>query len=183
MLPKRLDREVIYENEWVSLYADKVGFADGRVIPRHHLVHFDYASVGMVIENEAGDFLLIQTPRYCTQSLEWEIPAGRVEAGEAALNAALRETLEETGYQVSQPGLMVSYYPMDGISDKVVHLYRAQALRQTGAPDPQEVTAVRWFTPGQVRQMIARGEIRCGLTLTGLLLAQTSLSPVITKEE
>ena len=61
--PRRLARKVIYENPWVSLYADRVEFPGGRVIPEHHVVHFDRESVAVVVENAAGEVLLIESHR------------------------------------------------------------------------------------------------------------------------
>lgn len=171
MIPKRLSRRAAYENEWVSLYLDRVDYGDGTIIDPYHVIHFDQPSVAMIIENEQEEILLIRSNRYVTQTEEWEIPAGRVERGEAAANAALRETMEETGYTLTVPELVYEYYPIYGISDKRFLIYRAKAMQREGVPNPQEVSAVRWVSKVKLREMIAKQEIRCGLSLTGLLLA------------
>ena len=36
ILPERLDRKVIYESDWVSLYADKAQMPDGRIFNTYH---------------------------------------------------------------------------------------------------------------------------------------------------
>lgn len=79
MFPERLDRTVIYENSWVNLYVDKVLFPNGKLIEKHHYLHYDKQSVGIVIENNDGEILLIHSYRYVTNSMGWEIPAGGIE--------------------------------------------------------------------------------------------------------
>jgi len=170
MIPKRLSREVIYENEWVNLYADEVEFENGHIIDRHHLIHFDYESVAIVIENEKDEVLLIKANRYTTQSEEWEIPAGGVDSGEPALKAAMRETLEETGYEISEPVLVYRYNPSNGISDQVFNVYKAVALKRVGDFDTNEVSEITWVSKDKVLEMIKRNEINCGHSLTGLAL-------------
>lgn len=171
MIPKRLSREIIYESAWVSLYADKVEYPDGYILDRHHFVHFDYESVAVVIQNEKKEILLIKSNRYITQSEEWEIPAGRVDDGELSVSAAAREVLEETGYEISKPRLLYKYNPSNGISDQVIAVYKADALNIVGQFDVREVMDVQWVSKQKIVEMLRQNEIRCGLSLTGLLLA------------
>ena len=171
MRPKRLSRKVIYENEWVNLYADEVQYADGTILPEHHVVHFDYEAAAVVVENARGDILLIRSNRYITQTTAWELPAGRVDAGETTDEAAVREVMEETGYRIANLRQIYRYYPTNGISDQRFVLFHAVALEQVGSPDPREVSETRWFSKADIRNMISLNEILCGLSLTGLLLA------------
>ncbi|MCL2197509.1 MAG: NUDIX hydrolase [Defluviitaleaceae bacterium] len=170
MIPKRLSREIIYESDWVSLYADKVEYPNGYILDRHHLVHFDYKSVAVVVKNEKDEVLLIKSNRYVTQSEEWEIPAGRVDNDEPSIKAATREVLEETGYTITDPQLIYKYNPSNGISDQVVAVYKANALKKEGQFDTLEVMDIKWVSKETVTKMITQNEIRCGLSLTGLML-------------
>ena len=170
MIPKRLSRRAVYESQWVSLYLDRVAYPDGSILDAHHLLHFEHPSVGVVMENETGEILLIRCGRYVTQTEGWEIPAGWVEAGEPCLAAAGREALEETGYQTGELSLFYTYHPSNGISDQVFHLFRGKAQKKPGTPDSVEVSEVRWFSKREIRKMIKNREIHCGLSLTALLL-------------
>lgn len=170
MLPERLDREIIYENEWVNLYADKVRYPDGRIIERHHLIHFDYTSVGVVILNEREEILLIKSNRYTTQSEEWEIPAGRVDPGEEEETAALREVEEETGCQVRDLTLLIRENPSNGITDQVMALFKARVVSQGKQLTPEEVMEMMWVDKATLHRMIREREIRCGFSLVGLLM-------------
>lgn len=168
--PQRLRREVIYENRWVNLYADRVSFPGGRIIERHHILEFEIEAVATIMENSEGQILLAEVYRYPTDSIDWEIPAGGIELGEAILEASKREILEETGYDSFGHELIYTFYPMNGIANKVFHIARCKAGAKIGEFDENEVRAVRWFDRAALIKAIQKCEIKDGYTLTGLLL-------------
>lgn len=79
MLPERLKRRVIYESDWIDLYADTVRMPDGSIIEPYHVLHYPHNSVSVVIYNNKDEILMLRSKRYTAGGLEWEIPAGRVE--------------------------------------------------------------------------------------------------------
>jgi ADP-ribose pyrophosphatase len=168
--PQQLLRTVIYENPWVNLYVDAVRFPDGRVIDEHHVLDFEKESVAVVVENTDHDILFIQSYRYVTDSLEWEIPAGWIDAGESVLEAAMREVREETGYELLNSQLMYSYYPMNGIANKRFHVVQGLAGELQGTFDRNEVKEVRWVPRHEAQEMIRQQQIQDGYALTALLL-------------
>jgi ADP-ribose pyrophosphatase len=168
--PQQLSRRVIYENPWVNLYVDAVRFPDGRVIDEHHVLDFEQESVAVVVENTDRDVLFIQSYRYVTDSLEWEIPAGWIDPGESALESAIREVMEETGYELVNSQLMYSYYPMNGIANKRFHVVQGHAGERQGTFDRNEVKEVRWMPRHEVQEMIRQQQIQDGYALTALLL-------------
>lgn len=172
--PKQLSRTVIYENRWVSLYADKVEFPAGRIVDQHHFLHFETEAVAAIVRNAQDEILLVHAYRYVTDSVEWEIPAGGIEPGESVIEAAQREVREEAGYETNGHELIYTYYPMNGMANKIFHLVRCQATTGNGQFDHNEIKAVRWFSKIEIKKMLATRQIRDGYTLTGLLL---ELSP------
>ncbi|MFE8012677.1 NUDIX hydrolase [Streptomyces antibioticus] len=62
-------------------------------------------SVTAVARNEAGDVLLIHK----TDNDLWALPGGGVDVGESVADAAVRETKEETGFDVEVTGLVGLY--------------------------------------------------------------------------
>jgi ADP-ribose pyrophosphatase len=168
--PKRLSRTIIYENPWVNLYVDRVQFPDGRIIDRHHLLDFEKEAVAVLAENAEGQVLLVNVYRYTTDTIEWEIPAGAVEEDEPILEAARREVLEESGYETDDHQLIYSYYPMNGISNKVFHIARCRALRKVADFDRNEVREFKWVSRQEIEMMIRDRLVRDGFSLPALLL-------------
>jgi 8-oxo-dGTP pyrophosphatase MutT (NUDIX family) len=81
-------------------------------------------------------------------------PAGHLEPDESLLQAALRETLEETGWEVALQALLGIYQytsPANGIT-YVRTCFIASPVRRivTASLDP-EIIAVHWLTPVEIQ--------------------------------
>ncbi|MDE2798984.1 MAG: NUDIX hydrolase [Gemmatimonadota bacterium] len=158
----------------MNLYADKVEFPQGRIIDRHYFLDFKKEAVAVLVENDDGQILMIESYRYTTDSIEWEIPAGGIEKGESVLEAARREVIEETGYDPSNMEVIYTFHPSNGISNQVFHIAKCLATGSQAEFDRNEVKSVRWFTRDEVRQLIKKKKLRDGFSLAALLL---KLSP------
>lgn len=169
--PRMLAREVIYESDWVSLYRDRVRLPDGQVIPAYHRLHYPCESVSCVVINERDEILMIQSKRYTTGRMEWEVPAGRVERGESAAEAVQRECLEETGCTLKNLTFLCTQNPSNGMSDLTVHVFAARIDRQSQVFDENEVGKTVWMGRERVIQMLRDNEIRCGVSMLSLLYA------------
>ena len=172
MIPKRLSRKVVYESPWVNLYLDKIEYSNGFILDDMHLVHFDREAVGIVVQNENDDVLLIKSPRYHTQSIEWEIPAGLIDEGEEPIAAAIRETREETGYPVYDVKHVYKFNPSNGSSNQVFYIFKCKTTlnSKNSEPDPLEVSDVKWVSKKEIFKMLQKNEINCGFSLVGLML-------------
>ena len=170
-MPERLDREVIYESDYVCLYADKVRLPNGQVIDRYHQIHYPREAVCVVIFNNKDEVLLIRNRRYTVGRLEWEIPAGRIEEGETKEDAARRECFEETGCTLKDVQFLCSQNPANGMSDCVCHCFAARADTETQQFDTNEVASKSWFPKETVLEMLKNNETKDGVSMLGLLYA------------
>jgi ADP-ribose pyrophosphatase len=132
-----------------------------------------------------GRILLIRQFRLPAGGFLWELPAGSLDPGETALQAARRELAEETGYRASSWRKLVEFYPSPGFLDEKMTIFLAQKVRP-GAPSPEsdERIRARFFRPAEAAAMIRSGQIRDGKTLVGLLYLRWFESGAgVTKEQ
>lgn len=74
-----------------------------------------HTTVATIVER-AGRYLLVKEQR--DGKIVYNQPAGHLEAGESVIQAAIRETLEETGWHIlpTRFGSLTSYHAPNGVS-------------------------------------------------------------------
>ena len=161
----------LYESDWVNLRLVDVELPDGNRF-EHHVVRTPFEATGVVVTDPTLGVLLLWRHRFITDTWGWEIPAGHIDAGESPEAAGEREVLEETGWQAGPLRHLVTYNPMNGLADKRFHLFVADGATHVGEPsDVNEAERVEWVGVDAVRKLVRKGEVRDGLSLTGLLYA------------
>ena len=164
----------VYDSEWMRMALVDVEIPGGARFD-HHVVRYPMAASGTVAVDPDRGVLALWRHRFITDTWGWEIPAGRLEAGETPEQAARRETLEETGWEPGPLRRLGSYAPSNGSSDQIFHVFVADGATHVGDPtDPGESERVDWLAPDEVRELIAKGEVTDGLSLTALLWALTT---------
>jgi ADP-ribose pyrophosphatase len=109
--------------------------------------------------------------RHAAQQFLWELPAGKLEAGEDALAGAKRELEEETGYRAKKWKPLVNYYASPGFLGESMTIFLAEGLVAGEAhPEDDELIELRLVKLSEVLKMIGKGAILDGKTLTGVLL-------------
>jgi ADP-ribose pyrophosphatase len=164
-----LARRRVYEGKVLSLDVDEVeepgGVRATREVVRHR------GSVAALPVHQDGRLVLVRQYRYAVDALVWELPAGRLDPGESAEEAARREMEEEVGLSPRRLEPLAVFYTTPGFCDEVMHLFRATDLTAVPArPEADERIEARAFTRGEVQEMIRRGDVREGKTLVALLL-------------
>ncbi|MEC7119455.1 MAG: NUDIX hydrolase [Pseudomonadota bacterium] len=94
-----------------------------------------HVTVATVVE-QAGRFLLVEEESPSYSHLVINQPAGHVEAGETLIEAAIRETLEETGWLV-QPTALLGLYTYTPPNSPNSTYYRICFLAQAQSHDPE----------------------------------------------
>ena len=162
----------LYESDWVNLRLVDVEIPGGERFEHHVVRHPRPASGVVVVGDDRRSVLLLWRHRFITDTWGGEIPAGRVDAGEAFEAAAAREVLEETGWRPGPLTRLGTYFPSNGVADTTFHLYVAAGATHVGDPtDWSESERVEWVGVGAVREAITAGEVGDGMSLTGLCWA------------
>jgi 8-oxo-dGTP pyrophosphatase MutT (NUDIX family) len=159
----------IYDSPWVSLHLVDVEVPGGARF-EHHVVRRGLPAAGVVVHDPARGVLLLWRHRFSTRTWGWEIPAGRVEAGEAVADAAAREVLEETGWEPTGLRPLFGYHPSNGLSDQRFEIFTASGATHVGEPsDPSEADRVEWVPVEELRRLLRDGQVGDGLSLTAIL--------------
>jgi len=147
----------------------KSGFTIDRAVVRHA------GSAVIMAVDEKNRILLVRQYRLPAGKLLWELPAGKLDPGETALQAARRELIEETGYRARKWTKLASFWVSPGYVQERMTIYVATGL-QPGAANPMDDERIesRWFAPQEVRKMIASGRIEDAKTMVGFLLWKDS---------
>ncbi len=154
---------------WVT--EDRIVLSDGFRINRS-IVRHPGSAVAMPVD-ERGNILLIRQYRAPAGRHLWELPAGKVDDGENALQAAKRELAEETGYRARRWQKLVRFLPSPGFLQETMTIYLATELT-AGNPTPMESERIemKWFTRREVGTMIDSGKIDDGKTIIGFFMSQ-----------
>lgn len=162
---------VLYDSAWLSVGLVDVEIPEGRRF-EHHVVRFPHPAAGVILHDDVCGVLLLWRHRFITDTWGWEIPGGRVEAGESIEQGAAREALEESGWAPGPLEHVCSFHPTNGVSDQTFHVYLARGASEVGPPvDASESERIEWVDLDRLRALLRAGEIRDGLSLAGLSTA------------
>ena len=167
---KTIESELIFDGRVVKLYKDTIELPTGKQSFREVVKH----AGGVVILAVKDDkILLVKQFRYPFKEIMYELPAGKLEAGEDPFEAAKRELEEETGYCADKWTDLGYVYTSPGYSDEKLYLYKAENLQFTHChPDEGEIIQAFEYTYNDVLKMINNGQINDAKTLCALLRAQ-----------
>ncbi|MBI3553810.1 MAG: NUDIX domain-containing protein [Elusimicrobia bacterium] len=107
----------------------------------------EFSAGGLV--GRDGKLLLVKVTNLAGDKV-WTFPKGHLDKGETALQAALREVEEETGWRCKSLGPLttVAYkFSRQGRPvAKRVKWYRMEPFEKVGEPDASEIDAVKWVS-------------------------------------
>ena len=153
---KQLKSKTVYNGKILALEVDEVELPDGTKASRECVRHSGGAAVLLVKE---GKLLLVKQFRYLYGKEIYEIPAGKLNAGEDGAEGAARELEEETGY-CAKLKYAFDLYPSPGYTDEVIHVYFAESFEFVGQKlDEGEFLQCEFIGLQTVLKMIERGEI------------------------
>ncbi len=134
---------------------------------RRAIVHHVGSAVMMAVDDRKR-ILLVRQYRLPARKYLWELPAGKLDPGETALQAARRELVEETGYRAKKWKKLVMFFPSPGYVAETMTIFLATDLSAGKAtPMDDERIETRWFTAKEIEQGIQSGKIVDAKTMIG----------------
>ncbi|HWA16420.1 MAG TPA: NUDIX hydrolase [Gemmatimonadales bacterium] len=170
-----LSSERRYHGRIISLDVDTVRFPDNSTGQLEMIRHPGAAAVVPFLDDPSSPdprVLLIRQFRHAADGYIWEIPAGRLDPGEAPEQCAARELKEETGMVAGRLEHLTTIYTTPGFTDERIHLFLARGLEEgqhhREVDEFLELVPTRW---SQVLDLIRNRDIMDGKTLCALLYA------------
>ena len=167
---KVIQRELIFQNPWIELHQDKVETRTGKVMDYTWYKSTDIAVIVPFLEKD--NLVMIRHYRYPLGKVLLEFPAGHIEHGEAAANAAKRELLEETGYIANRIDHMYTYHPSVSKSSQLVYIFRACDLIEEKASHDggEDIIRTEIISVEELENMIRQRRIKSAGTLLAFLI-------------
>lgn len=168
----RIDGRLAYDGQLLKLQEDTVRLPDGKLTRREWVRH--PGAVVMIALLDDHTVVLERQYRYPLQRHFLELPAGKIEAGEAPLATAQRELREECGYEAANWRHFSTLHPCIGYSDERMEFFLARNLREVGRTlDDGEFLEVVPMALADALRLVAAGEITDIKTVVGLLWLQS----------
>jgi ADP-ribose pyrophosphatase len=157
----------IYKGRIVDLRLETVTLPNQVTVTLEMIRHPGAAAIVPV--HEDGSVTLVRQYRHAADGYIWEIPAGKLDAGEEPARCAARELKEEVGLEAGELLRLGVIFTAPGFCDERIHLFLARQLRPTAQQlDADEVLSVSRIPLPQALNMIGSGAIQDAKTIAGL---------------
>jgi ADP-ribose pyrophosphatase len=172
--PTTIASHVTHRGRIIEVSTEVLRYANGR---EHELDFVRHPGAAAVVAlDDAGRICVVRQYRHGIEDFMWEIPAGKLDRGEAPAACAVRELAEETGVQARRWLSMGVYLPAPGIFTEIIHLYLARDLDiGVAAPDADEELELAWVPLPEAIERVQRGEWNDGKSAMAMLRAQYHL--------
>lgn len=166
----RVDGAQVFDGVLLKVYRDHARLPDGGVAIREFIRH--PGAVAIVAVFDDGSVLLERQFRYPCNQVFIEIPAGKIDPGESAMECAARELREETGYVAERWRQLGCLHPCIGYSDETIEVWLAEELRFVGASlDSEEFIETFQMKPADALAAASNGGITDAKSVIGLYWA------------
>lgn len=163
-----ISSESVFDGALLKVRKAHVRLPNGQGSIREYIVHPGAVVILAFLPN--GNLLFERQFRYPLRRVFLELPAGKIDHGEATIETAKRELLEETGYAASEWEYLGVMHPCIGYSDERIEIFVARGLRLEGEKqlDHNEFLDVVELSPDEARQAVWDGRITDAKTITSL---------------
>lgn len=165
-----LSSRIVYKNKHLELKVDEVKLQNGYIFEQAYFVKPGQNSVGIVVIEDNSTYLVRQY-RYTAHQWMWQIPMG-TSSNKSPLSCAKQELQEETGLKAKKWRKIGSIRPEPGMLIQPTTIYLARELTKgkQALEEEEYGMRVKKFSFDQIEEMIKKGAITCGYTLSAWLL-------------
>ncbi|MFN3984325.1 MAG: NUDIX domain-containing protein [Rhodocyclaceae bacterium] len=162
--------EQVFDGVLLKVLRDRVRLPDGGEAVREYVRH--PGAVVVVAQLPDGALVFERQFRYPLRRAFLELPAGKIDPGEPALDCARRELLEETGYVATEWTHLGVMHLCIGYSDERIEIFLARGLTYEGhRRDEGEFLELLTLAVDGAEAAVHAGEITDAKTISALFLA------------
>ncbi|MEO9263646.1 MAG: NUDIX hydrolase [Candidatus Baltobacteraceae bacterium] len=177
-IPQVTTSATVFEGRVFRVRVDEVRYADARSQRIDVVEH--RGSLAIIATTQDDRIVLVRQYRHPLRRMFWEIPAGMSEEREAAVDGALRELREETGYRAQSIRALGSIAVSPGFCNETMDFFHASSL--IAGPqnlDDDERIAVASFELEKAQSLVRDGQIADAKTIIALLWMQGSRGELV----
>src|SRR6186713_2131286 len=165
-----IDRKEIFGGRVIKVSVDTVDLPNGVRLPLEIIRHPGGAAA--VAIDDDNRVCLLHQYRHAAGGYIYELPAGKLEPGEAPEITVRRELAEEAATSAGRWESLGTFFSSPGVFTEVIHLYLATDLAPaTGTPESDEVFEVEWWPLEEAAAKACSGELTDAKTIIGILRA------------
>lgn len=163
-----LSKDTVFSGNLLTLEVHQVELEDGSKSVRELVWHPD--AICAVVLTTSGDTVFVKQYRKPVERMILEIPAGKIDAGEDPMKAAVRELEEEVGFLKGDVSHVMDFYSSPGFCNEKLSLFLAEnaELGEQRLDEGEfiELVTVRW---DEAVAMALRGELGDAKSVAGIL--------------
>lgn len=159
--------EYIYQSPWLTVRKDSVRTEKGINIEDFYVLEYP-TWINVIAITTDGQFIIEEQYRHGIQQNVFELCAGMCEKGEAPLDAAKRELLEETGFGGGKWSFIGKFAPNPNSMTNWCYSFLAEGVFKQQAPHQEPTENI---TVLQVKEKELLKLMQCGKIAEGIMLA------------
>lgn len=122
---KRLQRNIIVESPYITVYNDTVQLPTGLIIDDYTVAELP-SGVVVVATDPDGRLVTMMEYKYAIDKVILNLPSGGIDPGMSVLEAAAKELKEETGYVSNDIEVIDTLYEYPSKLSHVIYVVRAK---------------------------------------------------------
>lgn len=174
LFEKSVSSNTLFTGNIITLKKEMVTLPNGKQASREIVGH--PGGVGIVAVDDNRQVLMVRQYRRPFDELVLEIPAGKLNYGEAPRACGIRELEEETGAKAASFEYLGKHYPSPGFCQEIIHIYLATGLTMGDVhPDEDEFLEIEKYPLAELVDMVLENKIYDTKTVIGILKANEIL--------
>ena len=165
---KKFSSELIFQGKLLDVRKDKVILPNGKIGTREWINHPGAVCSIPILPN--GEIVLIEQYRYAIGKTMLELPAGKLNQGEAPEKCAARELEEEIGYKAKKLSFLTNIHPAIGFANEEMYIFLAEDLQKSQTNlDSDEFIKIIPTRFEDALEMVWSGKITDVKTMIGII--------------